>query len=122
MRRWRSTSVETAVRDAVERDLARCTEQPVLFPSGCAFGHAIANRVASEPRWSITDPPDAELAASETFGLWEVPASTGVALLTVDVQSLFDGSVSTLEQHVSFTAEYRVAFDGTAVVVEPVLE
>ena len=109
------------VADAVDRELEACTSQRVLFPVGCPFGYAIQNRVASEPRWTITDPLDVEVAPAERFGLWEVPATTGVARLTVDVQSVFDGSVSTLEQDVSFTTGWRIGFEGTTVVLAPAI-
>ncbi|QNO37439.1 hypothetical protein H4J02_13620 [Protaetiibacter sp. SSC-01] len=117
----RPNAVFTAiVADAVEADLLACTEQGILFPVGCPFGHAIENRVVSEPVWTIAEPPAVELVASERFGLWEVHGSDGVARLTVDVQSLFDGSITSLEHDVPFAASYGIAFEGTTVVLTPV--
>ncbi len=115
-----NAAFEAVVTEAVDRELEACTSQRVLFPVGCPFGHAIQNRVASEPRWELTEPLDVEIAPSERFGLWEVPPTTGVARLTVDVQSVFDGSVTTLEHDVSFTTGYRIGFGGTTVVLAPV--
>jgi hypothetical protein len=37
--------------------------------------------------------------------------------LRVEVQSLYDGSVSTLEKDVPFSAAYRVGFDGSTLVL-----
>ena len=110
-----------AVQDAVEADLTACTAQPVLFPTGCPFGFAIENRVASDPVWTIAEMPRATIASSDEPGLWAVPPADGVAHLSVEVQSLFDGSLSTLEKDVPFSAGYRIAFDGSAVVLAPAL-
>ena len=107
------------VQAAVEADLTACAEQTVLFPSPCPFGFAIENRVVSEPHWSISEMPTASIAPSDAIGVWAVPHSAGVAHLSVEVQSLFDGSVSTLEQDVPFEAGYLIAFDGDQVVLEP---
>lgn len=110
-----------AVQEAVEADLTACTEQRILFPSGCPFGFAIENRVASEPRWTIAGMPDATVAPSDRVGTWAVPGAEGVAHLSVEVQSLFDGTISTLEKDVPFSAAYRIAFDGDRVVLDPAL-
>ncbi len=109
-----------AVRAAVESELDACAEQRVLFPTGCPFGFAIANRVASEPRWTITELADAEVAPGDRVGVWTVPAVEGVARLQVEVQSLFDGTVSTLEEDVPFTAGYDIAFEGSSVALSPI--
>ncbi|MBN9140317.1 MAG: hypothetical protein J0H23_05770 [Micrococcales bacterium] len=110
-----------AVQAAVEADLTGCASQRILFPTGCPFGYAIENRVVSEPRWTIVEMPDATVAPSDRIGTWAVPGAEGVAHLSVEVQSLFDGSVSTLEEDVPFSAAYRIAFDGDAVVLAPAL-
>ncbi|MFT4030777.1 MAG: hypothetical protein QM675_12970 [Protaetiibacter sp.] len=110
-----------AVQDAVESDLLACATQTVLFPTGCPFGFAIENRVVSEPGWTIIEMPRATITPSDGLGLWAVPPADGVAHLSVEVQSLFDGSISTLEQDVPFSASYRIAFDGSTVVLAPAL-
>lgn len=108
-----------AVQDAIDANLTACTEQKVLFPTRCPFGHAIENRVVSEPTWTIAEMPTARVAASDKIGIWAVPSVDGVAHLSVQVQSLFDGTVSTLEQDVPFQAGYLIAFDGDQVVLDP---
>lgn len=109
----------SAAEAALERALAACTAQTVLFPTGCPFGHAIENRVISEPEWTIVRMPDAQVLPSDRFGVWTVPATDGVAGLRVEVQSLFDGSVSVLEREVPFDARYLVAFDDDGIVLVP---
>ena len=114
---------DAAFRDAAQRALdtalQACATQQVLFPTGCPFGYAIDNRVASVPRWTIARLPDAVLEPADHLGLWQVRAAPGLAHLSVEVQSLFDGSVSTLEKDVPFEADYLVGFDGDAVAVVP---
>lgn len=108
-----------AVQAAMEADLTACTTQKVLFPTRCPFGHAIENRVVSDPTWTIAEMPTATIAASDRIGIWAVSPAAGVAHLSVQVQSLFDGRVSTLEQDVPFQAGYLIAFDGDTVVLDP---
>lgn len=110
-----------AAQDAMAADLTACAAQQVLFPTGCPFGFAIENRVASPPIWTVTTMPTASVVSSDRLGLWAVPPADGVAHLRVEVQSLFDGSVSTLEKDVPFSAGYRVAFDGDTVLLDPAL-
>lgn len=111
-----------AAQEALADALAACADQHVLFPTGCPFGYAIENRVASEPEWTISQLPRVRLAPHEHVGSWALIGADGVAHLRVDVQSLFDGSVSTLERDVPFSAAYRVGFDGSAVVLAPAVD
>jgi hypothetical protein len=108
-----------AAQEAMAEALAACADQPVLFPTGCPFGYAIENRVVSEPEWTITQQPQARLLPHDQLGTWALTGADGVAHLRVEVQSLFDGSVSTLEHDVPFSAAYRVGFDGSTVVLAP---
>lgn len=108
-----------AAQRALDEALTACTTQRVLFPTGCPFGYAIQNRVASEPQWSIDRLPEARLVPDDAIGTWALTGVEGVAVLRVEVQSLFDGSVSSLEQEVPFSAAYRLGFDGDAVVLAP---
>lgn len=105
----------------VREHLTECATQEVLFPTGCSFGRAIPNRVASTPEWSIVEYPEPSLEPGVTFGTWLVPPGDGVAHLTVEVQSLFDGSVSTLDEDVPFSASYVVTIgaDDTTLSVVP---
>lgn len=107
------------VQAALEADLTACAEQTVLFPIRCPFGNAIENRVVSDPVWTITEMPTAAIAASDRIGIWAVTPAAGIAHLTVQVQSLFDGSISTLEKDVPFQAGYLIGFDGDEVVLDP---
>jgi hypothetical protein len=116
-----------ALRDEVtaqvHEHLTACATQEVLFPTGCALGRAIANRVVSTPEWSIVEYPDLSLEPGGAFGTWLVPPADGVAHLVVDVQSLFDGSVTTLDEDVPFAASYVVtigADDATLRIVPQV--
>lgn len=108
-----------ALADAVERHLAACTEQEVLFPTGCPFGKAVSDRLASAPVWSIAHLPEfaADAVDAGEFGTWIVGPEPGTAHLTVDVQSLFDGSIDELDEDVPFQARYSVRVDGGALRV-----
>jgi hypothetical protein len=97
-----------AVTAEVNASLDACATQEVLFPTGCPFGQAIANRVVSPPDWSIAAYPDIHLEPGDEFGTWQVPAAELTAHLRVDVQSLFDGSVSTFDRDLPATAGYLV--------------
>ena len=79
----------------------QCATQAVLQPAGCPFGVVVDDRVVGEPVWTIVSSPEVTLVPGETT--FEMPATPGVARITVDVQSLFDGSFSTLEQDEGFT-------------------
>jgi hypothetical protein len=89
--------------------LHQCTTQRVLQPAGCPFGIEIDDRVASEPVWSIVTTPTVTLAPGE--GTFEMPPTEGVAHISVEVQSLFDGEFSQLEEDrpfmLSLTASIR---------------
>jgi len=97
-----------AVTAEVHASLEACATQEVLFPTGCPFGHAIANRVVSPPDWSIATYPDIRLEPGDEFGTWRVPDTEFTPHLRVDVQSLFDGSVSTFDRDLPSSAGYVV--------------
>lgn len=94
----------------VDASLDACTKQTVLFPTGCPFGHPIADRVVSPPEWSIVSSPDLSIVPA-TFGEWAVRPATGVAHLRVEVKSLFDGSLSTFDEDVDFVVRYSVTIE-----------
>ncbi|WP_438853431.1 hypothetical protein [Agromyces sp. M3QZ16-3] len=85
----------------------QCASQPVLQPAGCPFGVVIDDRIVGEPAWSIVESPAVTLVPGETT--FEMPPTPGLAHISVEVQSLFDGTFSTLEQDESFT----LALDAT---------
>ncbi|QEO09008.1 hypothetical protein [Protaetiibacter larvae] len=108
-----------AAQAALEAELTACAEQPVLFPTGCPFGQATTDRVVSAPHWTISEMPTAQLVPSDSFGIWAIDRVAGVARLSVDVQSLFDGRTSTHEAEVPFEASYLIGFDGDELALTP---
>ena len=78
-----------------------CASQPVLQPAGCPFGVVLDDRVVSEPAWRIDASPQVTLVPGETT--FEMPPTDGIAHITVEMQSLFDGEFYTLEQDEIFT-------------------
>ncbi|WP_448006797.1 hypothetical protein [Agromyces bauzanensis] len=83
------------VQTKVDDYLQSCTTQPVLQPAGCPFGIEIDDRVVSEPVWTMVSNPVVTLTGGETA--FEMPPTEGVAHISVEVQSLFDGEFSQLE-------------------------
>lgn len=89
------------VQVKVDEYLAACAEQHVLLPAQCPFGIEIDDRVVSEPQWSIVTSPVVTLTPGETA--FDMPPTEGVAHISVEVQSLFDGEFSTVEEDRPFT-------------------
>lgn len=83
-----------------------CTTQAVLQPTGCPFGVNIDDRVTSAPAWSITEYPTVTLTPGENT--FEMPQTPAVAHVQVEVQSLFDGEVETLDQDEPFSVALSV--------------
>jgi hypothetical protein len=113
-----STFVD-AVQDEVNGYLDdTCVPQQVLLPAGCPFGQEIANRTVSAPQWSMSQYPQVTLQPGPEPASWLMPPTEGAAHLVVDVQSLFDGSISAFDDDVPFTASYLVTFlpDGRLLV------
>jgi hypothetical protein len=73
-----------------------CATQQVLQPSGCPFGIVIEDRVTSPPVWTIVEYPAVTLVAGDSG--FEMPETPGVAHISVEVQSLFDGEYFQLEE------------------------
>ena len=84
----------------------------MLLPTGCPFGQQISNRIASTPEWSISEYPVVSLAPGAEPGSWLMPATNAAAHLTVDVQSLFDGTTSVFDKDVAFSVSYLATFRG----------
>jgi hypothetical protein len=106
------------VQKELDAFLEDCADQRVLQPAGCPFGQTIRDRIEGEPRWSIASPPTVALqpySADPSDVAWLVPEATGAAHIDVEVRSLFDGSVTRLDQDVPFSVSYRVVplADGT---------
>ncbi|MBX0300551.1 hypothetical protein K2F54_11240 [Cryobacterium sp. 1639] len=96
--------------------LDECTTQPVLQPSSCPFGIEIDNRVKSAPVWSIAEYPEVVLSGGESA--FDMPATTGQAHIVVDVQSLYDGDLSTRDEDVPFSVGISVTIqsDGSLAI------
>lgn len=103
-----SAEFVSQLQDEVDAFLQDCAAQQVLFPSGCPFGLPIDDRVESAPQWSITEHPVISLVPGDTSDVWVAPETAGVAHLSVEVRSLFDGSLSRVEEDVPFTISWAV--------------
>ena len=100
------------VQGKIDDFLDSCTTQTVLLPTGCPFGQQISNRIASTPEWSISDYPAVSLVPGAEPGSWLMPVTNAAAHLTVDVQSLFDGTTSVFDEDVAFSVSYLATFLG----------
>ncbi len=88
-----------------------CAKQQVLQPSGCPFGVQIDDRVQDAPKWTMATYPQVSIVAGPTG--WQMSQATGAAHLTVTVQSLFDGSITTRNSDEPFTVSL------SSIVVRP---
>ena len=100
----------TQVQAELDKYLDECATQQVLQPSNCPFGIEINDRVKDLPTWSIVDYPPVSLTAGETT--FDMVTTPGVANVTVTVQSLFDGDISTTDENVDFQV-------GLSVIINP---
>ena len=91
-----TTTFVERVQVKVDDYLAQCATQQVLQPAGCPFGIEIDDRVVSAPVWTMVTNPPVTLAPGETA--FEMPPTEGVAHISVELQSLFDGDFYTLEE------------------------
>ena len=98
------------VQSEINNLLDACAQQTVLLPTGCPFGQQISNRIVSTPEWSIDVYPKASLVPGREPASWLMPGADATARLTVQVQSLFDGTTSTFDQGVPFSVSYIVTF------------
>ncbi|WP_445442813.1 hypothetical protein [Clavibacter sp. km1a] len=106
-----------SVQSEVEAYLTACTTQSVLYPSGCPFGKTIRDRITAPPTWSMTAMPRISLtpASDDPADLdWVVPSTVGTAHIRVPVRSLYDGSVTELDEDVPFSVSWRVSVGDTA--------
>ena len=96
------------VQQQVDGYLDDCAMQQILLPTGCPFGQEIRNRVATPPSWSILSYPIVTISPSAADELWFMPRTAATARLVVEVQSLFDGTLSTFDEEVQFTVAYTI--------------
>ncbi|MDE0546398.1 hypothetical protein [Microbacterium sp. C7(2022)] len=104
------------VQQRVEEFLTTCATQEVLQPTGCPFGYVVEDRIVGTPKWSILAQPTIELVPNGAN--WSIPATDAVAGISVDIQSLFDGSITATEDEVPFrlTGTIRVLADGSVTI------
>ena len=107
-----------AVQSEVDGFLDACVTQEVLQPTGCPFGRAINNRVDGAPTWSVADYPSVSIVAGREAGSWLVPSIPGTVHLNATVVSLFDGSVTRLDEDVDFTVAYAITLDGDRLSID----
>ena len=107
----------SVVQERVDAFLDDCATQQVLQPTACPFGFVVQNRIANLPTWSIASYPTVTLEPDGAG--WAVPPVEAVAHISVDIRSLFDGSVRTVEEDVAFglDAEITVLPDGSASIL-----
>jgi hypothetical protein len=111
----------TQVAKELKKYLDKCAQQRVLLPTACPFGKTFDNRVDSTPSWKMVSYPRVSIIPGRLPGTWLVPNTDASAHLTVKVQSLFDGTVSTFDKDVPFTVAYSIRFqanDGLYIVVQ----
>ncbi|AWB90402.1 hypothetical protein [Homoserinimonas hongtaonis] len=99
-----------SVQRELEAQLDGCAAQKVLLPTGCPFGKSISDRIDGLPQWAIVDYPVVSIVAGEQLGTWLIEPALGLARLSVDVRSLFDGTVTRLKEDVSFSVSYLATF------------
>ncbi|MCY7413697.1 MAG: hypothetical protein LH471_11785, partial [Salinibacterium sp.] len=111
------------VQEQVDAYLDDCATQRILLPTGCPFGQEIRNRVSTPPSWSISKYPTVTISPGAADAQWLVPRAAATARLTVEVQSLFDGTVSTFDEEGQFTVAYTISLLGNdELIVTPVPE
>jgi len=97
-----TTRLKDSAQDAVEDFLDDCALQGVLQPASCPFGITIDDRIIGSPAWVILDYPEVKLSLAGDRASWTMAARRGIAEVTVQVQSLFDGEISETVERVTF--------------------
>jgi hypothetical protein len=105
------------VQQEVEAFLTECATQEVLQPTGCPFGYTVQDRIDSLPKWSIARQPT--VAVTPEGAGWRIAPTEAVAHIEVDIQSLFDGSITHVAEDVPFIVEGQITVqpDGRASIV-----
>lgn len=94
------------VQSTVDSFLDECAKQTVLYPPGCPFGLDVNDRIVSDPAWSIEEYPQLTIIAGQDN--WIVPNASGSAHITVDIRSLFDGTVSTRDESIPYSVTFSL--------------
>ncbi|MEY2699022.1 MAG: hypothetical protein RL720_978, partial [Actinomycetota bacterium] len=105
------------VQKEVDDYLDQCVKQRVLQPAGCPFGYQTGNRIVGEPQWEVADYPVITVVPGETT--WAVKDAVGKLRITGEVQSLYDGSISALDEIVDavFNINISIRSDGNLAIV-----
>lgn len=107
-----------AIQEKLDAFLDECTTQEVLFPTGCPFGQELSNRLESAPAWSMAEYPKVTIEPGNDPGTWVIPSASGAAHLTVEVRSLFDGTLSTFDEDVPFSVDWVMTITGDRIDVQ----
>jgi len=77
----------------------------------------VRNRIDDAPTWSIVEQPVVTVVPDGAG--WRIPSAKAVAHIVVDIRSIFDGSVRTVEEDIAFRVdgEITVLPDGTASIL-----
>lgn len=96
-----TTDFNARVQKEMDNYFDKCVKEKVLLPSGCVFGVNIQNRVVGEPTWAINAYPKVSLVAGEAG--WEISPATMAVTFDAEIQSLFDGSVTSVHEDIPLT-------------------
>lgn len=90
------------VNAALSEYLEGCAMREVLQPSSCPFGVQVSDRLHTLPQWSISKLPAVSLTPTDDGDTWDMVALGGQATMDATLQSLFDGSLRSYSEVVSF--------------------
>lgn len=108
----------SGIQKEVNDFLDECTQQEVLFPTGCPFGQSISNYVESVPTWRMENYPAVTIEPGNDPGTWLVPEAAADAHLTVDVRSLYDGSISVFDEDIPFAVSWVMTINNGRIDIQ----
>lgn len=105
------------VQQEVNDYLDKCVKQHVLQPTGCPFGYQTGNRIVGEPTWEVVDYPVIDVQPGEST--WQAKDAVGTMRITGEVQSLYDGSITPLDETVNTVLNISITIraDGNLAIV-----
>jgi hypothetical protein len=105
------------VQKEVDDYLDTCVKERVLQPAGCPFGYQTSNRIVGKPTWEVDQYPVIKVVPGETT--WAVRDAVGKLRITGEVQSLYDGTISPLDEIVDavFNINISIRLDGNLAIV-----
>jgi hypothetical protein len=104
------------VQTQVNTFLDECVTQTVLQPTGCPFGFQTGNRLVGEPTWSVLEYPTVSIVAGDSG--WVARNAIAKVDLMGQLQSLYDGSISPLNQPLdaNFNLDITIQPDGSLLI------